>query len=125
MRLLKIIIGLFVVLGLAVLLNNNSDQDIDIWLYPTKLLKDVNLATALVSTLGIGILLGFVIGLIQILGQQRNIMKQNSQLKKLRTELNNLRHSGLDEEDIFAPAPEAEEPASNLPVPVDQAGEEK
>ena len=125
MRLLKILFGLILILGLAVLLNANSDQLVTIWLYPGMLLQDVNLATALVSTLGMGIVLGFVIGLIQILGQQRNIMKQNSQLKKLRTELNNLRHSGLDEEDVFAPAPPVVEEPATLPVVVEEPKEEK
>ena len=125
MRLLKILLGLILILGLAVLLNANSDQVVTIWLYPGMLLRDVNLATALVSTMGIGIMLGFVIGLIQILGQQRSIMKQNSQLKKLRTELNNLRHSGLDEEDVFAPAPPADEKPITLSMVTTEPKEEK
>ena len=124
MRLLKSLIGLFLVLGLAYLLNKNSDQKIAIWL-PGLLLEDVTVGTALVWTLGIGIILGFVIGLLQILGQQRNIMKQNSQLKKLRTELNNLRHSGLDEEDVFAPAPPVAEEPATLPAVIEEPGEEK
>lgn len=110
MRLLRILIGLFLILSMAVLLNYNSDQVVTIWLYPGKVLQDINLATTLVGTLGIGIVIGFVIGLIQIFGQQRELMRQNSQLKKLRTELNNLRHSGLDETDVFRPgAPETAE----------------
>jgi len=96
MRLLKILLGLLVVLALAVLLANNSSQSVDIWLYPGKTLLGVNLATTLVSTLAIGIILGFLIGLLQILGQQRNIAGQNRRLKKLRNELNSLRHSGLE-----------------------------
>ena len=100
MRLLKILLGLLIVLGLAVWLANNSDQHVTIWLYPGNELLDINLAMALVSTLAIGILLGFVVGLVQIMTQHRDIVVQNRQLKSLRTELNNLRHSGL-EEDIF------------------------
>jgi uncharacterized membrane protein YciS (DUF1049 family) len=107
---------------MAVLLNYNSDQVVTIWLYPGKILQDINLATTLVGTLGIGIMIGFIIGLIQIFGQQREIMRQSSQLKKLRTELNNLRHSGLDETDVFRPgAPEAgeDEKPPMLPEVVD------
>ena len=97
MRLVKILLGLLVVLALAVLLNNNSDQRVTLWLFPGTILESINLATALVATLAIGILLGFAIGLIQIAAQQHEVRQQNRQLKKLRTELNNLRHSALDE----------------------------
>ncbi len=100
MRLLKILLGLLVVLLLAVWLANNSKQDVSIWLYPGYELLDINLAMALVSTLAIGILMGFVVGLVQIMTQHRDIVQQKRQLKSLHTELNNLRHSGL-EEDIF------------------------
>ena len=118
MRLLKILIGLFLILAMAVLLNYNSDQVVTIWLYPGKILQDINLATTLVGTLGLGIVICFVIGLIQIFGQQREIMRQSSQLKKLRTELNNLRHSGLDETDVFMPgAPETSEDEKPIILP--------
>ncbi|UCH09563.1 MAG: DUF1049 domain-containing protein [Fidelibacterota bacterium] len=106
MRLLKILVGLLVVLALAVFLSNNSDQYSTIWLFPGKALEDINLAHILVSSLAIGLLLGFGIGLIQIITQQREIRGQSRQLKKLRAELNNLRHSALDE-DIFGEEPEA------------------
>ena len=100
MRLLKILILLFVTLGLAVMLSMNSGQPVNIWLMPGKVYENVSLSTALVITIAAGILLGFIIGLWQILEHQRTISLQNKQLKKLRTEINNLRHSGLDE-DVF------------------------
>ncbi len=98
MRLLKILILLFVVLGLAVMLSKNSGQAVTIWLMPGKVYENVSLSITLVSTIALGILLGFIIGLLQIMENQRTISNQNKQLKKLRTEINNLRHSGLDEE---------------------------
>lgn len=98
MRLLKILILLFIILGLAVMLSMNSKQAVDIWLMPGKVYEGVSLSTTLVLTIGLGILLGFIIGLLQILEHQRTISSQNKQLKKLRTEINNLRHSGLDDE---------------------------
>jgi uncharacterized integral membrane protein len=106
MRLLKILLGLLVVLALAVFLSNNSDQYSTIWLFPGKALEDINLAHILVSSLAIGLLLGFGIGLVQIITQQRDIRSKGRQLKKLRAELNNLRHSALDE-DIFGEEQEA------------------
>lgn len=100
MRLLKILLGLFIVLALAMFLSSNSDQYNDIWLYPGRMLMDVNLAYTMVSALAIGLILGFLIGLIQIVSQQNEIRGINRQLKKLRTELNNLRHSSI-EDSIF------------------------
>jgi len=98
MRLLKILVGLLIVLALAFLLSKNSDQDVTIWLFPGMELPDTNLAHVLVITLAAGILLGFAVGLIQIITQHAEVRQQNRQLKKLRTELNNLRHSSLSEE---------------------------
>lgn len=109
MRLLKILIGLLIVLALAVLLNKNSDQIVTIWLFPGFVISEINLTTALVGTLALGIVLGFGIGLIQILSQQSQVRRQGSQLKKLRTELNTLRHSPLSV-DLFEP--EAAGPAA-------------
>ncbi len=105
MRLLKILVGLLIVLALAFFLSKNSDQDVTIWLFPGTELPDTNLAHVLVITLAAGILLGFAIGLIQIISQHAKVRQQNRQLKKLRTELNNLRHSALSEE-FFESEPE-------------------
>ena len=109
MRLLKILVGLLIVLALAFLLSKNSDQDVTIWLFPGMELPDTNLAHVLVITLAAGILLGFAIGLIQIITQHAEVRQQNRQLKKLRTELNNLRHSSLSEE-FFESEPEGSPP---------------
>ena len=105
MRLLKILLGLLIVLALAFFLSKNSGQSVTIWLIPGTELLDVNLAHVLVVTLALGILLGFAIGLVQIVSQHAAVRQQNRQLKKLRTELNNLRHSALNEE-IFEGEPE-------------------
>ncbi len=106
MRLLKILAGLLIVLALAFFLSKNSGQDVTIWLFPGTELPDTNLAHVLVITLAAGILLGFAIGLIQIITQHAKVRQQSQQLKKLRTELNNLRHSALSEE-IFEGEPES------------------
>ncbi len=98
MRLLKILVGLLIVLALAFFLSKNSNQDVTIWLVPGTELPDTNLAHVLVITLAMGIVLGFAIGLIQIITQHAEVRQQSRQLKKLRTELNNLRHSALSEE---------------------------
>jgi uncharacterized integral membrane protein len=112
MRLAKIFIGLLIVLLLAVFLASNSDQYATIWLLPGKTLEDINLAHILVSTLALGIILGFGIGLLQIVSQQREVRSQSRQLKKLRTELNNLRHSALNEEIFDTELPAPTEPES-------------
>lgn len=104
MRLLKILLGLLIVLALAFFLSKNSGQSVTIWLIPGRELPDINLAHVLVVTLALGILLGFAIGLIQIMTQHTEVRQQGRQLKKLRTELNNLRHSALSE-DIFEREP--------------------
>lgn len=96
MRLLKILLGLLVVLALAFFLSKNSSQYVTIWLWTE--LPATRLANVLVITLAAGILLGFAIGLIQIMTQHTEVRQQGRQLKKLRTELNNLRHSALNEE---------------------------
>ena len=108
MRLLKVLVGLFIVLLLGVLLNENASQEVTIWLFPGLELSNINLTTALVGTLALGILMGFAIGLIQIMSQQSEVRRQGHQLKKLRTELNTLRHSPLSV-DLFEP--ETEKPA--------------
>ncbi len=105
MRLLKVLIGLFIVLGLAYWLNQNGSQTVNIWLIPGVTLAEKSLATALVGTLALGILLGFLIGLVQIMSQQVEVRRQAQQLKKLRTELNTLRHSPLTV-DLFDSGPE-------------------
>ena len=122
MRLLRILIGLLLILALAVLLQKNSGQSVNIWLYWGKTLENLSLATALVSVLAIGILLGFIVGLIQIISQQRELMRANGQLKKLRLELNNLRHSDLEDEDVFKIE---EAPATNLPATLETLPVEK
>ncbi len=98
MRLLKILLGLLIMLALAFFLSKNSSQYVTIWLFPGTELPNINLAHVLVVTLALGILLGFAIGLIQIMTQHTEVRQQGRQLKKLRTELNNLRHSALSEE---------------------------
>ena len=67
MRLLKIFILLFIVLGLAVMLSMNAKQSVNIWLMPGKVYEGVSLSTTLVITISLGILLGFIIGLLQIM----------------------------------------------------------
>ncbi|MEE9465748.1 MAG: LapA family protein [Candidatus Neomarinimicrobiota bacterium] len=118
MRLLKILLLLFVILGLAVILSQNSDQIVNIWLMPGRVYENVSLSTTMVSTIAIGILLGFIIGLLQILEHQRTIGTQNKQLKKLRTEINNLRHSGLDEA-VFEVTEKGGTSGEDLPPPDD------
>ncbi len=98
MRLVKILLGLLIVLALAFFLSKNSNQYVTIWLIPGTELAYTNLAHVLVITLAIGILMGFAIGLLQIISQRNEVRHQNRQLKKLRMELNSLRHSALDEE---------------------------
>ena len=50
------------------------------------------------AVLTIGVLLGFIIALIQILSQKREIIYQRSKIKKLRLELNTLRNQNIEED---------------------------
>ena len=113
MRLLKIMIGLIIVLALSYMLYKNSSQPVTIWLLPGLVLSDIDMTIALVGTLAIGILLGFAVGLIQIMSQQSVVRRQGHQLKKLRTELNTLRHSPLSV-DLFDP--DTEKPADAVEI---------
>ncbi|MFC1481049.1 LapA family protein [Candidatus Neomarinimicrobiota bacterium] len=112
MRLLKILITLFGILALAFLLSKNSDQQVHVWLYPGKVLEELSLATLMIGTIAIGIILGFAIALLQIMGQQVTLADQNKQLKKLRTEINNLRHSGLEDVPLDKDSDAADEVAA-------------
>ena len=50
------------------------------------------------AILTIGVLLGFVIALIQILSQKREIIYKRSKIKKLQLELNTLRNQSIDDD---------------------------
>ena len=54
------------------------------------------------AVLTIGVLLGFLIALIQILSQKREIMYKRSKLKKLQLELNTLRNQSIEDNLILA-----------------------
>ena len=50
------------------------------------------------AVLTIGVLLGFIIALVQILSQKREIIYQKSKIKKLELELNTLRNQSIDDD---------------------------
>ena len=50
------------------------------------------------AVLTIGVLLGFIIALVQILSQKREIMYQKSKIKKLQLELNTLRNQSIEDD---------------------------
>ena len=118
MRLLKALLILLIMLALAFFLAKNFQAQVGLWLLPGVEFEAVHLAYILVVTLAAGILLGFVIGIVQIVSQQNDLRRQNRELKKLRTELNTLRHSAL-KEDIFEeerePAEPKAEPETEVP----------
>ncbi len=53
------------------------------------------------AVLTIGVLLGFIIALVQILSQKREIIYQKSKIKKLELELNTLRNQSIDDDLIL------------------------
>ncbi len=89
---------------------------------PDKILMDINLATLMISTTALGIILGFAIALLQIMSQQTTVSDQNKQLKKLRTEINSLRHSGLEDISLGTESTEAVELATDLDKPIKLGG---
>ena len=50
------------------------------------------------AVLTIGVLLGFIIALVQILSQKRELMYQRSKIKKLQLELNTLRNQSIEDD---------------------------
>ena len=50
------------------------------------------------AVLTIGVLLGFIIALVQILSQKREIIYQKSKIKKLELELNTLRNQSIEDD---------------------------
>ncbi len=53
---------------------------------------------ALLGTLSIGVLVGFLLALFQIVSQKSEIIKTRSKLKKIQIELDNLRNQAIDDD---------------------------
>ena len=60
--------------------------------------KGIKVWIFFLAVLTIGVLLGFIIALIQILSQKREIIYQRSKIKKLGLELNTLRNQSIDDD---------------------------
>jgi len=60
--------------------------------------KGIKVWIFFLAVLTIGVLLGFIIALVQILSQKREIIYQRSKIKKLGLELNTLRNQSIEED---------------------------
>jgi uncharacterized membrane protein YciS (DUF1049 family) len=61
------------------------DQGIQVW-------------EAIILTLSVGVLIGFIIALFQIIAQKTELISLKSKIRRLKNELDNLRNQSLDEE---------------------------
>tara|TARA_B100000686_G_C16694511_1_gene919668 strand:+ start:455 stop:820 length:366 start_codon:yes stop_codon:yes gene_type:complete len=72
-------------------INNNSGQgyqEFEVWV-------------VVLGILTVGVLLGFLIALFQILSQKGELMSVRSKLKRLQVEIDNLRNETIDEDIIL------------------------
>lgn len=95
MRLLKVFLGLFVILGLLLVLIQNTDRvsvDLIVSQY-----RDAPLAVVMIITLAMGILIGFAIALSSILTSKTEARILKGESKRLSDELNSLRNIAIEE----------------------------
>ncbi len=64
---------------------------------------------AIILTLSIGVILGFVIALFQIIAQKTELISLKSKVRRLKNELDNLRNQSLDEDISLEDSIESEE----------------
>ena len=95
MRLLKVFIGLFVVLGLVLILIQNKGE-IDVNLLIMKF-NGVDIPVVLVLTLAIGIIVGFGIAATTIITAKNELRQGKAETRRLTGELNSLRNIAVDE----------------------------
>ena len=64
---------------------------------------------AIILTLSVGVILGFVIALFQIIAQKTELISLKSKVRRLNNELDNLRNQTLDEDIILEDVVETED----------------
>jgi len=98
MRLISLFAIVVVVLLIMWFMTQNADQVVEeLEVFQYSYFK-INLVNVLFGTFAFGILMGFLIPVFQYLGARGEVRKLNRELKKLRSELNDLRNVGIEGE---------------------------
>jgi len=116
MGLLKIFITIVLMAVLLWFLALNVDQVIQELQIFTATLYDVNLVHVLLASFLIGILVGFLIPVFQVLNSRAEVRKYERENRKLKSELNDLRNVAIDE-DVTAIPEQSGQESSGLSHP--------
>ena len=98
MRLISLFFILVIVLLIMWFLTQNVDQvveELEIFQYS---FFSVSLVTILFGTFAFGVIMGFLIPVIQYISAKGEVRKLRKEAKKLRSELNDLRNVGIESE---------------------------
>lgn len=98
MRVFKVFFGLLVLLGLLLVLIQNTDNVTVNLVF--KEYQDSPLAVVLIITLAVGIFIGFMIALSSILESKAETRILRGESKKLTSEINSLRNIAV-EDDLY------------------------
>lgn len=93
----------------------NVDQTIMELQIFTTTLYDVNLVHVLLASFLIGIFVGFLIPVFQVLSSRAEVRKYERENRKLKAELNDLRNVAIDEELTQIPEEAGSESSENTP----------
>ena len=107
MGLLKIFLTIVLMAVLLWFLALNVDQTIQELQIFTTTLYDVNLVHILLASFLIGIFVGFLIPVFQVLNSRAEVRRIERENKKLKSELNDLRNVAIDED--LTQLPEADD----------------
>ena len=117
MRLISLFFIVVIVLLIMWFLTQNVDQvveELEIFQYS---FFNVYLVTILFGTFAFGVMMGFLIPVIQYISAKREVRKLRKEAKKLRSELNDLRNVGIESElEVEKNISEDEEGEDNPPV---------
>ncbi len=98
MRLISLFFIVIIVLIIMWFLTQNADQvvkELEIFQYS---FEDVDLIKVLFGTFAFGVIMGFLIPVFQYIGAKGEVRKFKKEVKKLRSELNDLRNVGIESE---------------------------
>jgi len=98
MRLISLFFIVIIMLIIMWFLTQNADQvvkELEIFQYS---FEDVDLIKVLFGTFAFGVIMGFLIPVFQYIGAKGETRKLKKEVKKLRSELNDLRNVGIESE---------------------------
>ncbi len=98
MRLISLFFIVIIMLIIMWFLTQNADQvvkELEIFQYS---FEDVDLIKVLFGTFAFGVIMGFLIPVFQYIGAKGEVRRFKKEVKKLRSELNDLRNVGIESE---------------------------